>query len=130
MIYVDSSIVLATVGSEPKRVNDSFWEMELCSSRLLVYECWSPVNARAAIPHLKDALEHVVDRISFIDLAEPVLRRALAAFPTAVCTLDALHLSTALYLSQFGRTVEMATYDDKLKVASEALGLPLSPFAK
>lgn len=130
MIYVDSSIVLATVGSEPKRVNESFWELELCSSRLLVYECWSRVNARSSFPHLKEALQQVVDRISFIDLAEPVLRRALSPFPTAVRTLDALHLSTALYFSQFGRTVEMATYDGRLKAASEALGLPLSPFAQ
>jgi hypothetical protein len=60
-----------------------------------------------------------------VELAPPVLARALEPFPTAVRTLDALHLATLLFITGEGSAVRLATYDDRLAEAAVKLGLPL-----
>ena len=42
-----------------------------------------------------------------------------------VRTLDALHLSTALYLRGHGQDVRLASYDARMRLAAEAVGLPI-----
>jgi hypothetical protein len=53
-----------------------------------------------------------------------VLARALEPFPVPVRTLDALHLSTLLFLQSQRQPVELATYDERLAAAAAALGIP------
>jgi hypothetical protein len=62
--------------------------------------------------------------VAFVELAAPVLERALEPFPLPVRTLDALHLSTLMFLRAQQQTVELATYDDRLQQAAIALDIP------
>jgi hypothetical protein len=60
-----------------------------------------------------------------IELAPPVLARALEPFPLPIRTLDALHLASIDFLRIRGQTIELATYDDRLAAAARALRIPL-----
>jgi hypothetical protein len=54
-------------------------------------------------------------------MAPQVLARALEPFPTAVRTLDALHLAAMEFLRTSGQTVELACYDERLLAAARAM---------
>lgn len=60
-------------------------------------------------------------RVSLIELAPPVLARALELFPTPVRTLDALHLASMEFLRAHGQDVKLASYDRRLLTAARAL---------
>ena len=45
MIYVDSSVLLADLFAESRPPPETLWEADLASSRLLIYEVWSRINA-------------------------------------------------------------------------------------
>ncbi len=66
-------------------------------------------------------------RVALIELAPPILARALDPFPVAVRTLDALHLASIEFLRARGQTVDLATYDERLSEAARALGITLFP---
>jgi hypothetical protein len=61
-----------------------------------------------------------------IELATPVLERALEPFPVPVRTLDALHLASIAFLLGRGQKVELASYDDRFVAAAQALGVPIA----
>jgi hypothetical protein len=63
---------------------------------------------------------------SFLELVSPVPARALAPFPVPVRTLDALHLASIEFLRGLGQRPSLATYDQRLAVAAEALAIPLA----
>jgi len=67
----------------------------------------------------------LIGSIAMIELAPPVLARALDPFPVPVRTLDALHLASLDFLRSRGLTVELATYDESLTVGARALNIPL-----
>ena len=125
MIYVDTSVVLAHLFAEDRRPPASFWTETLVSSRLLEYELWTRVNARATTASRAEAARAVVARISLLELAPMVLARALEPFPVSVRTLDALHLSSCQFLRDRGQLVEIASYDYRMADAARALGIPL-----
>jgi hypothetical protein len=68
----------------------------------------------------------IIGTIAFIELAPPVLIRALEPFSVAVRTLDALHLASMDFLRAHGQSIELATYDQRLASAAKALGFDLS----
>jgi hypothetical protein len=67
----------------------------------------------------------LIGRVALIELAPPVLARALEPFPIAVRTLDALHLSAIEFLRSRRQMVELATYDKKMLAGARALGIPI-----
>jgi hypothetical protein len=69
----------------------------------------------------------VIQRVALIELASPVLQRALEPFPVPVRTLDALHLASVAFLVGRDQTVGLASYDDRLLAAAQALGIPITP---
>jgi hypothetical protein len=101
------------------------WREPLTSSRLLEYEVWTRVNARKLGRSHADEARAAIARIALIELAPPVLERALEPFPTNVRTLDALHLASVEFLRARGQRVEIATYDDRLAAGARALGIPI-----
>src|SRR5436309_7712707 len=60
-------------------------------------------------------------RVSLIEMAPPVLARALEPFPSAVRTLDALHLASMEFLRSNGQTVELASYDQRRLAGARAM---------
>ena len=125
MTYVDSSVALAYLLAEPTAPAVTFWDSELVSSRLLAYEVWNRLYARQLTERRHGEVRTLLAGIELIELSEPVLARALEPWPTPVRTLDALHLATADYLRRLGDLVELASYDNRMIAAAEAMGIPI-----
>jgi len=125
-IYLDTSVLLARVQAEGRQPPDGFFEQQLVSSRLIEYEAWSRVHARRLAETAGVVVDKLLARVHMVELAPPVLRFVKEPWPTPVRALDALHLSTLRHLVAEGLSVELASYDDRMSRAAEALGLPLA----
>ena len=125
MIYLDSSVALAHLLAEDRVPSRRLWDETLTSSRLLEYEVWTRIHARRLASSHGESVRALVGRVALVELAPPVLSRALEPFPRPVRTLDALHLASMDFLRTQGQAVELATYDDRLAQAARDLKIPL-----
>ena len=125
MIYLDTSVALAHLLTEDRSPPDVLWEQPLVSSRLIEYEIWSRIHARGLGRSHAEEVRGLIGRVALIEMAPPVLARALEPFPVPVRTLDALHLASIEFLRARRQTLELASYDDRLVAAAHALGIPL-----
>ena len=126
MIYVDSSVLLASVFCEPRAPPEGLWDENLASSRLLAYEVWTRINAYGLAPSHADRAQARLDRVNFIELGDAALARALDPFPIRLRTLDALHVATMMFLRGQAEPIELASYDTRLTAAAQSLGFPLA----
>lgn len=127
MIYLDTSVVLAELLAEDRRPPDSLWNDTLVSSRLLEYELWTRVHGRQLARSHGDAARLLVGRLALLELASPVLARALEPFPRPVRTLDALHLASIEFLRERQPSLRLASYDARLSDAAQAMDIGLYP---
>lgn len=68
----------------------------------------------------------IFDAIDFVPLSAPILSRAEQSFRTALGTLDALHLSTALWIGEAGGiALTLLTHDAELALAARSVNLPV-----
>ena len=125
MIYLDSSVALAHLLTEDRVPPQRLWGEALASSRLLEYEVWTRIHARRLARSHGESVRALVGRVALVELAPPVLSRALEPFPRPLRTLDALHLASIEFLRAQGQSVELATYDDRLARAARDLKIPL-----
>ena len=125
MIYLDSSVALAHLLAEDRFPPEDLWQQQLVSSRLLEYEVWTRIHARRLDQSHGDAVRALIGRVALLELATPVLARALDPFPTPVRTLDALHLASMEFLRKRQQPVELASYDVRLIAGARALQIPL-----
>jgi hypothetical protein len=64
----------------------------------------------------------MLDMIALVPLSNPILERASQSFLTALGTLDALHLATALRLAEFrGMELRFLTHDVELAAAARSM---------
>lgn len=126
MIYLDSSVLLASVFRESRSPPPTLWEAPLTASRLLESEVWTRINASGLASSHGGSAKARLDRVNFVELNQRSLARALQPFPVPVRTLDAMHLATAEYLREQGESIELASYDDRLISAARALGMPIA----
>ena len=127
MIYLDTSVALAHILAEDRAPPVALWQQSLVSSRLLEYEMWTRLHARGLGRSHGEEARGLLGRVALIELAPPILARALDPFPVPVRTLDALHLASIEFLRSRDQTVDLATYDDSLAAAANELGVPLFP---
>ena len=125
MIYLDTSVALAHLLAEDRAPPEGLWAEPLISSRLIEYEIWTRIHARKLTRSHADEARALLSRLALIELAPPVLARALEPFPKPVRTLDALHLASMDFLRKQGQSVTFASYDDRLIHAARALRFPL-----
>jgi predicted nucleic acid-binding protein len=125
VIYLDTSVALAHLLAEDRTPPPSIWQQSLVSSRLLEYELWTRIHARRLARSHGEPVRALLGRIALLELAAPVLARALEPFPVALRTLDALHLASIDFLRAQGQSIELATYDERLRAAAEVLEIPL-----
>ncbi|MBW3565634.1 MAG: PIN domain-containing protein [Acidobacteria bacterium] len=126
MIYVDTSIVLAELFAEDQHPPAKLWDEELISSRLLEYEIWNAIHRRAKADSHGEAARQLLESFAIAELSRDVLRRAIERFPVPVRTLDALHLSTILFLGEQGLDLELASYDVRMIEGAQKLAIPLA----
>jgi predicted nucleic acid-binding protein len=130
--YLDTSVLLRLVLREPGAWEDLRSCEALISSELLAVEslrtidrlrlqgALSPEQAASRRATVSDWLEAV----DLVLLQPPILARASEPFPTALGTLDALHLATALVWRERTRqTPVMATHDSSLGLAARSFGI-------
>jgi hypothetical protein len=101
------------------------------ASSLVEVECLRSldrVRLRGGLPDealaaRREALLGLARHMEFAEPSRSVLARAAEPFPTALGTLDAVHLATAtLWREDRGEEIVMATHDVELGIASRALG--------
>jgi predicted nucleic acid-binding protein len=98
VIYLDTSVALAHLLAEDRKPPDRLWQEPLVSSRLLEYEVWTRVNSLQLGRTHGESARALIDRLALLELAPPILARAIEPFPTPVRTLDALHLASVEFL--------------------------------
>ncbi len=125
MIYLDTSVALAQLLSEDRIPPSSLWDETLVSSRLLEYETWNRLHARGHATTHGDLARELLQRVAFLELAPPVLARALEPFPTPIRTLDALHLASLEFLRGQGQDLTLATYDVRMRSAAQQMDIPV-----
>ena len=125
MIYLDTSVALAHLLAEDRVPPDRLWQEPLISSRLIEYEIWTRIHARKLTRSHADEVRSLLSRLALIELAPPVLARALEPFPKPVRTLDGLHLASMDFLRNQGQSVTLASYNDRLINGARALRFPL-----
>ena len=111
--------------AEDRAPPERLWQEPLISSRLIEYEIWTRIHARKLARSHSDEVRALLSRLALIELAAPVLARALEPFPKAVRTLDALHLASMDFLQKQGQSVMLASYDERLINGARVLRVPL-----
>jgi len=125
VIYLDTSVALAHLLAEDRTPPESIWQETLVASRLLEYEVWNRIHARGLSRSHGEEARILIGRVALIELAPPVLARALEPFPIPVRTLDGLHLASIESLRARRQTITLASYDERLLAGAQALGIPL-----
>jgi len=131
IVYLDASVVLRILLRQPKRLAAwGRWEAAY-SSELLGIESRRMIDRLRVQAALNDHeladvhhdLTRIERAIGAIPLTRPVLHRAALPMPTAVKTLDAIHLASALLLREHRTTsLTFATHDPQQLRAARALG--------
>jgi hypothetical protein len=125
VIYVDTSVVLAELLAEDRTPPASLWRQSLVSSRLLEYEVWTRLHTRGLAASHGERASLLIGKLAFVELAQPVLARALDPFPAPVRTLDALHLASVEFLRSQKVNVRLASYDERLLGVARKLRIPV-----
>lgn len=125
MIYLDTSVALAGLLAEDRQPPESLWTHPLVSSRLLEYELWTRLHAWRMGDTHGDAARILLAKLALVELAPPILARALEPFPMAVRTLDAMHLAAMEFLRRNGQNIALASYDARLNEVAARMGFDL-----
>jgi uncharacterized protein len=121
-VYLDTSVLGRVLLDEPdtpaiRRELDRF-ERHI-SSRLLSVELHRLGLRENMLAYVADLLSGKV----LIPLNEEILAAAETIAPPAVATLDAIHLATAVSLSNTGKLDALMTYDRQLATGAREHGL-------
>lgn len=129
--YLDTSALLRLVLSEPGALDDLRSYDALVSSELIAVESSRTIDrlrlqGSLTMEEAASRLRAINDWLEAIDLVllrPPVISRASEPLPTALGTLDALHLATALiWRDRMGSLSVVATHDGALGLAARAFG--------
>jgi len=130
-IYIDTSALMRIVLREPGALHELRTHEPLVSSELLALESHRTLDRlrlAGAVTAAETAIQRraVSDWLETIDLVllrPPVLSRAAEPLPTALGTLDAVHLASALvWRDRIGEPLLVATHDVALGTAAQAFG--------
>ena len=130
--YLDSSVLLRIILGQRNAVKEWRTIERGVASALVEVECLRTLDRLRVSERLSDetialrreTVFRLLESMEIIDLTRPILTRAAQPFSTALGTLDAIHLATALVWRE-GKQEDlvMATHDIALAVAARASGL-------
>lgn len=129
--YLDSSVLLRVVLGQPDALAE--WEAVQAGvgSALVEVECLRTLDrlrltgaiSEEDLTERRAAVFGLMGTMEVVEVTRAVLARAAQPLPTALGTLDALHLATALlWREQSGAELIMATHDAALGRAARASG--------
>lgn len=133
-LYLDTSVLLRLVLSEPGALGDIRRADRLVSSELLAVESRRTIDRLRQLGHLpqEDAVRRLeivgkwLEAVDLVLLRAPVLARAGDPLPSPLGTLDAIHLATALvWRDRMGQQLVVATHDAALGLAARQHGFEL-----
>lgn len=129
--YIDSSVVLRVVLSQPESLREWSDVVLAVGSGLVEVECLRTIDRFRLTGALsaeeagirRAAVFDVLGRMELIELTRVVLHRAAQPMPAPLGTLDAIHLATAEFWRE-ARDSELvfATHDRALGLAARAAG--------
>jgi len=130
--YLDSSVLLRVVLGQRDRLLE--WDRieRGVASALVEVECLRTLDrlrlaerlADAELASRREAIYRLIEAIEIVEPTRPVLSRAALPLPTALGTLDAIHLATAVLWGERARAdLVVATHDAALATAARASGL-------
>ena len=130
--YIDSSVLLRIILRQPNALKQ--WPVieRGISSALLEVECLRTLDrlrlaeqrADDEIAIRRESVFRLMESLEIVELTRPVLGRAAQPLPTALGTIDAIHLASALlWRERKGLDLVMTTHDATLATAARACGL-------
>ena len=130
--YVDSSVLLRLI-LQQKGALDQWETVERgVASALVEVECLRTLDRlrigglleESELVQLRETVFRMTASLEVVEVSAPVLSRASQPLPTALGTLDAIHLVTALmWRDELQTDLVMATHDQALAQAARASGL-------
>ncbi len=130
--YLDSSVLLRLVLGQRNALKEWRTIEQGVASALVEVECLRTLDRLRLAERLGDdqivlrreAVYRMLDAMEVVEITRPVLARAAQPLPTALGTLDAIHLATALlWQERRGANFVVATHDRALATAARASGL-------
>ena len=130
--YLDSSVLLRVVLRQPDALTQWRRIERGVASALVEVECLRTLDRLRVAASLTDRElarrrqggYRVLDATEIVEVTRPVLARAAQPMPTALGTLDAIHLATALLWCEWrGEDLVFATHDTALALAARASGV-------
>jgi predicted nucleic acid-binding protein len=130
--YLDTSVILRVILSQPNRLEEWLTITTGVCSVLAELECLRTLDRlrlEQAFPEeiiriRREAVALVMRSAEVIGLTQSVLERASRPLPSALGTLDAIHLATAtLWQETIGAPLVVATHDRALARAARSMGL-------
>lgn len=122
MIYVDSSVVLASVFEEARRPDDRFWTGPRFASRLTDLEVRVRATKSSLGSDVAADVEQLLSQIRFVEITPATVHLLYTNPPSGVRTLDAIHLATLVHLRRSAHDILVATYDRRLASTAAAMG--------
>lgn len=122
MIYVDSSVALATLLEEERRPKARFWDAGCVASRLTDLEIRVRSADRLPANRRDEDLEALLAHVEWIEITPASTSLLYLQPPLGLRTLDAIHLATLDFLNREVEKTTLATYDRRLAAAAEAMG--------
>jgi len=132
--YVDSSVLLRLVLRQPGALKEWSSVEEGVTSALTQVECLRTLDRLRVAERIQDdalasrreAIFGILATLSVVDIASAILDRAAQPLPTALGTLDAIHLATAqLWRERGASELTMATHDAAIATAARSIGMPI-----
>ncbi|MGD0835577.1 MAG: type II toxin-antitoxin system VapC family toxin [Polyangia bacterium] len=132
--YLDSSVLLRLVLRQPGALKEWSSVEEGVTSALTQVECLRTLDRLRVVERIPDealasrreAIFGLLATLAVVDVAGAILDRAAQPLPTALGTLDAIHLATAqLWRERTGSDLTMATHDSALATAARSLGMSI-----
>jgi predicted nucleic acid-binding protein len=131
-LYLDSSVLLRRLLGQPGAIAMDDRYSQVGTSVLSEVECLRTLDRIRVLDRLDDdrianlraeVFKHL-QGMAVVEMTRSVLQRASQPMPTALGTLDSIHLSTALLWREgTGEELALATHDRALATAARANGI-------
>ena len=129
--YLDSSVLLRHILLGEESIKHALEFPRVVSSELLEIECRRVLHRYRLAGELTDEssasarerLDSVLDGVDLLEMTKPIKLRAMDPFPVSVRTLDALHISTALMITDGSDGLSLFSHDRGMNLCARSLGL-------